>query len=64
MTDDKKKPDLEFTRQHGRAAEGIEFYKDSDQLEIQTWNLDGDTFLIILEPKEVKKLRDFLQRIE
>lgn len=58
-----KNPDLEIIRNLGNVEEWIEFYLDDDHLEIKTVNGDGDTFIIILNPLEIGKLKDLLARI-
>jgi len=58
-----RKPDLKFERFYGPNQEGIEFYTDSECLEIEAWNLDGDVFIIILSPEEVKQLKEFVEKL-
>jgi hypothetical protein len=42
--------------------EDIEFVTDDNYLEINTWNSSNEQFTIILDPKEIDKLREFLKR--
>jgi len=50
-------PTLEFSRND----EGIEFHtSDSGFMLVKTVNTDGDVFTIVLNPDEVKALRDLL----
>jgi hypothetical protein len=59
----KKEPDLSFIREVGTLAqEDLEFYVDDNYLEIQMGNADGDSFLIILDPIEIKQLLEFLNK--
>lgn len=58
----KKEPDLEFTRTFGLGTEDIKFWKDADgYLEIETINVTGETFLIILDPGEVNNLKELIK---
>lgn len=53
-------PDLVFIREE--MEEALEFYLDDECLEIKTSILDRDNFLIILDPKEITQLIDFLNK--
>ncbi len=61
MMNNRKEPDLSIERDYGSSTEGIAFYKDDECLEIQGYNLDGDSMLIILNPDEIYKLKKLLE---
>lgn len=63
---DTREPDLLIERILNRShiTEGLEFYIDEDHLEINCWNADSDLFTIILNPEEVKQLKELLEKVK